>query len=204
MTWRLVLLRSWCQSWTQTEKLCLNWTEQQKLDPTKTADECELWLKEARELIQKTLWSNFGHAEVSTTLQVAEFECDRAAEIKPDGNQEAYEFIQNHVRKKDRKRIKTSVETMGPTGDQKEMQTRVTALEVLFPRLVSRNAGFVHSEENQHRLDQQWLILRQSSKANRSACVSQVEERLGGPTAAGGINRVEGSEEGSATWQPGR
>lgn len=79
---------------TEDEEL----TEQQKADITKTANECESKLKETKALLQTTLWDDFGHVELTTAFQVAETECERAAAIHPDGNQEAYDFILTHLK----------------------------------------------------------------------------------------------------------
>lgn len=56
-------------------------TEQQKADLTKTASECQLRQKEAKDLIQQTLWTNFGASELSTALQAAEKACQRIADV---------------------------------------------------------------------------------------------------------------------------
>lgn len=71
-------------------------TEQQKVDLSKTANECELMLKEIKSLIQEALWTNFGNVELSTALQLADAECERTAAVQPKGNHEAYDFMLNH------------------------------------------------------------------------------------------------------------
>lgn len=54
-------------------------------------------LKEVNGLIQKTLFPNFGKTELSTALQAAEAACELAATTRPNGNQEAFDFILTHL-----------------------------------------------------------------------------------------------------------
>jgi len=77
-----------------TEEECVL-TGQQIANLEKTTNECELKLKEVKDLIQKALWSNFGDAELSIALKAADVEWDRISAIKPSGNQEGYVFMLN-------------------------------------------------------------------------------------------------------------
>lgn len=75
----------------------INISSQQKFDLTKTVNECELKLKEVKVLIQLALWSNFGTGELSTVLWAAQAEYKCTATVEPDGYQEAYNVMLNHL-----------------------------------------------------------------------------------------------------------
>lgn len=50
--------------------------QQQNADIEKTASECEMKLKEQRDLIQKTLWTSFGEEELIMVVKAAEDEAE--------------------------------------------------------------------------------------------------------------------------------
>ena len=123
-------------------------TEQQKADLAKTAKECEQKLKEVKGLIQDTLWGKFGKAELSTSLQTADGTCELAADTSPsNSNQEAYEFMLNHLQKL----METAKETYSrwkrwvPLDEQESFQERLKTLELLVPKLVARKANFIQA-----------------------------------------------------------
>lgn len=94
-------------------------TKQQKADIVKTANECELKLKEVKGLIQETLCANFAGDELSTARQAAEAACELTAATKPNGNQEAYDFILT--------------------------TTHLKEMELYVPKLICREADFIQA-----------------------------------------------------------
>lgn len=65
-------------------------SEQQKADLDKTATECEAKLNELRDLIQKTLWDNFGEEELTMAVKAVEMEAECLSSITPSGNKELH------------------------------------------------------------------------------------------------------------------
>lgn len=118
------------------------------MDLEKTATYCDERVKEVKCLIQKTLWSTFGKAEVLTALQVAEAECEHAATIKPGVETEAYNFTLSHLKEL----LKSAKEVYGrwkkwiPRNNQKGIQDQLKMLDLEVPKLVSRTAEFIHKK----------------------------------------------------------
>lgn len=123
-------------------------TEQQKADLSKTANECELKLKEVKKLIQETLWSNFGAVELLTALRAAERECQRVTEVKPSGNLEVYEFMLNHLQQlaTTAREAYSRWKRWVPPAERKATQSRIEELDFTIPALVSRKAIFIQEK----------------------------------------------------------
>lgn len=117
----------------------------QKADIEKTEKECEQKLKEAKLLIQETMWTTYGEKELSLALQVAEDECKNVSSIGPDTSLEAYEFMVTHLEKliKKAKEAHQSWNRWAPPAEKKDFNVRVRELEVCLPRLVSQKAVFI-------------------------------------------------------------
>lgn len=119
--------------------------EQQKVDLTRTAKDCELRLKEIKDVIQETLWSNFGNVELSTALRAAERESQRVTDVQLSGSLAAYDFMLTHLQQL----VKTAKEAYNrwkrwiPSDEQKDIQGRIKELELTLPSLVSRKADFI-------------------------------------------------------------
>lgn len=107
-------------------------TKQQKADIAKTANECELKLKEVKGLIQETLWANFGGDELSTALQAAEAACELIAATRPTGNQEAYDFMLTHLQGlvKTAKEVYSQWKQWIPPGEQQAVQGHLKEMEL--------------------------------------------------------------------------
>lgn len=75
----------------------LDASEQQKADIKKTASECELKLKEQKDLTQKTLWANFGEEELTMTVKAVEEEAETVASLQSSGNKEAFDFMFDYL-----------------------------------------------------------------------------------------------------------
>lgn len=136
-------------------------TKQQRADIAKTANECELKLKEVKGLVQDTLWTNFVYAELSTALQAAETECERAAAMRPDGNQEAYDFILGHLKQlaKSAKEVHGHWKRWVPPDEQEELQDRLKGLELYIPKLISRKADFIRLKVKEDTEEQVMIYL---------------------------------------------
>lgn len=70
---------------------------QQKTDIEKTASECETKLKKVKDLIQKTLWSNFGEEELTMAVKAAEDKVECVASFELSGNNEAFDFLFDYL-----------------------------------------------------------------------------------------------------------
>jgi len=73
--------------------------EQQKAEIGKTTSECEIKLNELKELIQKTLWADFGEEELTMAVKVAEEKAERVASFGPGGNKEGFDFMFDDLEK---------------------------------------------------------------------------------------------------------
>lgn len=122
-------------------------TKQQKADLEKTAEECELKLKETKSLIQEILWANFGKIEMSISVQAAEGECERVGAVQSEISPEAYEFKLNHLKDL----VRTAKEAYSrwqrwvPSDAQQTFQSRLKELDLLIPMLVSRKADVIQA-----------------------------------------------------------
>ncbi|XP_036006859.1 uncharacterized protein LOC118567017 [Fundulus heteroclitus] len=122
--------------------------EHQQADLENTVSECEGRLKEVKSLIQNTLWSSFGEAEVSMAIQIAETECERAAAFRPDVEKEAYIFILNHLKElvNTAKEVHSRWKRWIPQDAQKVIQDKLRGIDCYVPRLVSRTAEFIQTK----------------------------------------------------------
>lgn len=128
-------------------------TEQQEAELTKTANECDLKLKELGELLQGAIWQGYGEAELYTAVEMAEAECDRVAAVEPDGNHEAYKFMTTHLMSlvEGAKKAHSKWQQWVPLQKQKDFRSRLRGLELHTTRLISRTASFIKArrEEDQ-------------------------------------------------------
>lgn len=126
-------------------------SSQQKADLEKTARECDQKLREGKDLMLKTLWANFGDAQMSLAFQVAEAESDRVFSVQPCANLEAYDFMLSHLGGLVKAARETHVQwnRWAPPTEQKDFQCRLRELEVNLPKLVSRKAEFIQARIKQ-------------------------------------------------------
>lgn len=122
--------------------------EQQKADIGKTASECEMKLKELKDLIQKTLWANFGEEEVTMAVKAAEEKVESVTSFEPGGNKEAFDFMFDYMERlvKRAKELHTQWKCWAPPAEQKDFQLRVRGLEQIIPKLMSRKAEFIQAK----------------------------------------------------------
>ncbi|XP_049606772.1 uncharacterized protein [Syngnathus scovelli] len=120
-------------------------SEQQKADIVKTADGCEMKLKELKDLIQRTLWANFGEEEVTMAVEAAEKKVKTVMSLEPDGSKEAFDFLFDYMERliKRAKELHTQWKCWAPPAEQKDFQLRVRELESIIPKLMSRKAWFI-------------------------------------------------------------
>ncbi|RXN30024.1 gag-pol fusion poly [Labeo rohita] len=123
-------------------------SEQQKAEIEKTASECEMKLKELKDLIQETLWTNFGEEELSMAVKAAEDEIECVSSIVPSGNKEVFDFMLDHLERlvKMAKAFCTQWKCWAPSVEQKDFQCRIRKLEQAFLKLVSRKADFIRAK----------------------------------------------------------
>lgn len=122
--------------------------EQQKADIEKTTSECETRLNELKELIQKTLWANFGEEELSMAVKVAEEKVECVVSFGPDGSKESFDFMFDYMEKlvKRAKELHTQWKCWVPPAERKDFQLRVRNLEQIIPKLMSRKAEFIQAK----------------------------------------------------------
>lgn len=60
-------------------------SEQQKADIGRTTSECETRLGELKNLIQRTLWANFGEEELTMAVKAAEKKVEPVISFEPSG-----------------------------------------------------------------------------------------------------------------------
>lgn len=123
-------------------------SEQQQADLAKTANECDTKLKEVRTLIQSTLWTKFGKVEMTTALQAAETVCEHAAAVQPDMDQEAFDFLLNHLKElvKTAKDVHCQWKRWISPNVQEEIQSKLQKMELCIPQLVSKKAYFIQAK----------------------------------------------------------
>lgn len=120
-------------------------SEQQKADIGKTASECEMKLRELKDLIQKTLWANFGEEELTMAVKAAEEKVESVTSFEPGGNKEAFDFMFDYMERlvKRAKELHTQWKCWAPPAERKDFQLRVRGLEQIIPKLMSRKAEFI-------------------------------------------------------------
>ncbi|KAL1250910.1 hypothetical protein QQF64_018706 [Cirrhinus molitorella] len=117
--------------------------EQQKAEIGKTVSECEMKLKELKDLIQETLWTNFGEEELSMVVKAAEDETERVSYIGPSGKKEVFDFKLDHLERL----VKTAKGLQkAPFVEQKDFQCRMRLLEQTLLKLISRKADFIKAK----------------------------------------------------------
>lgn len=123
-------------------------SEQQKADVGKTASECDMKLKELKDLIQKTIWANFGEDELTMAVKSAEDKVESVTSFKPGGNKEAFDFMFDYMERlvKRAKELHTQWKCWAPPTEQKDFQLRVRGLEQMIPKLMSRKAEFIEAK----------------------------------------------------------
>ncbi|XP_038145790.1 uncharacterized protein LOC119786474 [Cyprinodon tularosa] len=122
--------------------------EQQRADIDKTASECEMKLKELKNLIQKTLWENFGEEELTMAVKAAEEKVESVMSFDSGGNKEAFDFMFDCMERlvKKTKELYTQWKCWAPPAEQKEFHLRVRELEQMVPKLMSRKAEFIEAK----------------------------------------------------------
>ncbi|KAJ8278530.1 hypothetical protein GJAV_G00088610 [Gymnothorax javanicus] len=123
-------------------------SEQQKADIGKTASECEMKLKELKDLIQKTLWANFGEEELMMAVKAAEEKVKSVISFELGGNKEAFDFMFDYMERlvKRAKELYTQWKCWAPPVEQKDFQLRVRELEQFIPKLMSKKAEFIQAK----------------------------------------------------------
>lgn len=56
-------------------------------------------LNKLKELIQKTLWANFGEEELTMAVKAVEKKVESVASFGPGGNKEVFDFMFNYMEK---------------------------------------------------------------------------------------------------------
>ncbi|XP_028331737.1 uncharacterized protein LOC114481263 [Gouania willdenowi] len=122
--------------------------EAQKADLEKTATECEKKLKELKDLIQSTLWANYGEDELTLAVQTAETEAERVMTIEPSEDKEAFDFMVEHLKSmvETAKKSQIKWKCWAPPAEHKEFHGRIRELEVILPKLTSRKADFIRAK----------------------------------------------------------
>lgn len=120
-------------------------SDQQRADIEKTEKECEQKLKEVKHLVQETLWASCGERELTLALKAAEAECENVSSTQPDTPLEAYDFMLRHLESLVHK-AKEAHQTWNrwaPRAEKQDFNRRLTELETLLPKLVSRKAALI-------------------------------------------------------------
>ncbi|XP_051232860.1 uncharacterized protein LOC127350364 [Dicentrarchus labrax] len=129
-------------------EVVLGLSEQQKANIGKTASECEMKLKELKDLIQKTLWDNFGEEELMMVVKAAEEKVESVTSFEPGGNKEAFDFMFDYMERpvKRAKELHTQWKCWAPPAEQTDFQLRERGLEQSIPKLMSRKAEFIQAK----------------------------------------------------------
>ncbi len=119
-------------------------SEQQKSDLVKTANECERKLQELKDLIQRTLWANFGEYELTQAMTTAESQAENVGAVDPSKNPDAYLFMIGQLEKlvKAAKEVHKHWKCWAPPAEQQQFQSRIKDLETILPNLTIRQADF--------------------------------------------------------------
>ncbi len=119
-------------------------SEQQKSDLVKTANECERKLQELKDLIQRTLWANFGEYELTQAMTTAESQAENVGAVDPTKNPDAYLFMIGQLEKlvKAAKEVHKHWKCWAPPAEQQQFQSRIKDLETILPNLTIRQADF--------------------------------------------------------------
>ncbi|XP_056127200.1 uncharacterized protein LOC130104596 [Rhinichthys klamathensis goyatoka] len=131
-------------------------SEQQKKDLVKTANECEKKLQELKDLIQKTLWANFGEYELTQAITTAESQVENVGAVDPSKSPDGYLFMIEQLEKllKAAKEVHRHWKCWVPPAEQQQFQSRIKDLETILPKLTIRQAEFIgaHVREETSRL----------------------------------------------------
>ncbi|XP_060762681.1 uncharacterized protein LOC132872105 [Neoarius graeffei] len=118
---------------------------EKKADLEKIEAYCKQRTKEAKLLIQQTLWESYGEKELPLALYIAEADCKNVSSAQLDVTLEAYEFMLKHFEMLvlKAKEAHRDWNRWAPAAEQRDFDHRMTELEVQLPQLVSRKAAFI-------------------------------------------------------------
>lgn len=138
----------------------------------KSATECEKKLEELKDLIQNTLWANYGEDEMTLAVQTAETEADRVMTIEVSENKKAFDFMIEHLRSlvETAKKSLIKWQCWAPPAEQKEFHGRIQNLELILPKLTLRKVDFIQEKA---RKDSERLL--DASVVNHSAPVIKLK-----------------------------
>lgn len=122
--------------------------EEVRTDIKKTADECEQKLDEVEEIVQKVLWGNFGHSELTLALEAAEKECKRLSTSQPSLKLEVYELMLSNLEGL----VKTAKEAISrwsrwiSDAERPDLQQRMRGVEGWLLELISGKANLLQAK----------------------------------------------------------
>ncbi|XP_060783164.1 uncharacterized protein LOC132890373 [Neoarius graeffei] len=118
---------------------------EKKADLEKIEAYCKQRTKEAKLLIQQTLWESYGEKELPLALYITEADCKSVSSAQLDVTLEAYEFMLKHFEMVvlKAKEVHRDWNRWAPAAEQRDFDHRMTELEVQLPQLVSRKAAFI-------------------------------------------------------------
>lgn len=122
---------------------------QQKADLEKTEHDCEVKLKEAKAIVQKTLWAKYGSRALSTALQAAETERERVSSVHPNITHGAYEFMLSHLQSltKNVQELHTQWQKWIPQDVENDYLRELNSIKLQIPALTARKAEFIQAKE---------------------------------------------------------
>lgn len=105
-------------------------------------------LKKVKDLIQKTLWSNFGEEKLTMAVKAVEDKLESLASFELSGNKEAFDFLFDYLERlvKKAKDLHKQWKFWAPPAEQKDFQWCIHHLKQAISKLISRKADFIQAK----------------------------------------------------------